>query len=1329
MKNILLKTILISSAFFAFSLPIMAQEEREEPIKDYIKNWLTPEQYLNAYRYIKTQMKDEQQMEKGRKRGEELSGTKGWTCIGPGFVTTADPMIVYHGRVRAFQWYYNSSTSNWDAYLGASSGGLWYGKYGIVFRQWVSLGDKLPNPSVGAFAVDPTDSKKIFVGTGDWNRFTGAGLFATSDRGLNWTSAVLHDGGKTWYPSYITDLFYNPQNSNTMWLSSDAGVFKSTDHGVTWNLNVVDPTNRNWAIFDMVINPLDTNILYVARAYGGGIFKTTNGGASWNALLGGLWFIDGNVGQTAALTISPSNPNVLYAAFSDSNNNMRGIYKTIDGGDHWAATTTQPYYARDGQTAHVNVIRVHPTDPNTVYAGSVFLTRSTDGGNTWSYPNRGHDDLTMIDFLPGNPNIVYLGSDGGLYKLDVEMNQASNFNEMFSPGSIIQSYGFDNAWSETGFLVSGTQDNGTMRIVNPPQENAVWFDFDDHCDGANYISINPTNSSEFYLNKWCGTNWPRERTTTKGDAITVIDNGVMQVWQTPIVLNKGSLVLYTIDTTNIYYSTNQGDSWRRANALADRFITKTEPPAHLSTNVPRNPGEYDICYTMFWDGKKFAVMENNGTPGSLPILRKPAPFNLKISRMVPDLWEYKTVYLLSDEGTYRMFRSTDEGSTFTEITGDLPPVPKRDIVVNKLNSNIMYAATDMGVFKSSNGGANWWGFQFGLPTVPVRHLLYVDGGSNPDTLRIDTYGRGFWQRVLDGDDPIFYTKAFDFPVHDISILDVTGMVVGESGKTAHTTDHGKSWTSGSSSSTSTLTSVKLLDPFTSVAVGKLGSIIRTTDGGANWTTINTQVSANFEELFFLNGLDGFAVGDQGTIIRTSDGGVTWSTMVSGSNNQFSSICFTDPLHGWIGGADNSSQTPTRLLLQTTNGGQNWMPYQNISLSGSVFKVFFTDPGTGYLTLDGGAILKTTDGGQNWNPLNSGTQNNLYDIFFIDQNIGWACGANGTIIQTTDGGNQWIPEESGTDSAVYAAAWSKNVLFAASDAGILSRNTTNIAEIGVHVMNGWNLLSVPAELNQSRKNYIYPTSVSDAFLYKGSYIISDTLQAGNGFWLKFDSAQDILKVGQAILTDSILVKPGWNMVGSISAPVRVASITSVPGGIIASSFFRYNGNYNSADTILPGYGYWVKVNTNGKLILISGSTLGSKNHIVIQSTDELPPLPPDGKLAAISEIPLRFSLSPNYPNPFNPTTIINYQLPYATYVTLKVYNLLAQEVSTLVDGMQTAGYKSVEWDAGGLSSGVYYYRIQVYDSDESTDGSTDHRFAGKTRGAGSFVETKKLLLMK
>jgi len=98
----------------------------------------------------------------------------------------------------------------------------------------------------------------------------------------------------------------------------------------------------------------------------------------------------------------------------------------------------------------------------------------------------------------------------------------------------------------------------------------------------------------------------------------------------------------------------------------------------------------------------------------------------------------------------------------------------------------------------------------------------------------------------------------------------------------------------------------------------------------------------------------------------------------------------------------------------------------------------------------------------------------------------------------------------------------------------------------------------------------------------------------------------------------------------------------------------------------------------------------------------------------SGIPAMFYLHQNYPNPFNPTTTIRYELPVQCRVKLRIYNLLGQVVSTISDEIQTAGYKSLEWKANGVASGVYFYRL------EATSISDPGRM---------FSQTRKMLTLK
>ncbi len=248
-------------------------------------------------------------------------------------------------------------------------------------------------------------------------------------------------------------------------------------------------------------------------------------------------------------------------------------------------------------------------------------------------------------------------------------------------------------------------------------------------------------------------------------------------------------------------------------------------------------------------------------------------------------------------------------------------------------------------------------------------------------------------------------------------------------------------------------------------------------------------------------------------------------------------------------------------------------------------------------------------------------------------------------------------------------------------------------VEVAMLDRWNMVSLPLTVSNASKSIIYPTAVSSAFKYVGSYTTDDTIDNRVGYWLKFPTAQTVRIAGSAITADTIPVSTNWNMIGSISLPVPVSNITSIPPGIATSSFYTFDHGYNVSDTILPGKAYWVKASQSGVLIVSSSTLLNAQNRITVQRSSELPPSPPTGDNVT-TDIPTEFSLGQNYPNPFNPETIIPYALPATNFVSLSVYNLLGQHVATLVNEMQEAGWHEISFNASTLPSGIYMYRIQA-----------------------------------
>jgi hypothetical protein len=244
--------------------------------------------------------------------------------------------------------------------------------------------------------------------------------------------------------------------------------------------------------------------------------------------------------------------------------------------------------------------------------------------------------------------------------------------------------------------------------------------------------------------------------------------------------------------------------------------------------------------------------------------------------------------------------------------------------------------------------------------------------------------------------------------------------------------------------------------------------------------------------------------------------------------------------------------------------------------------------------------------------------------------------------------------------------------------------------------GWNMISVPLKINEMEKNSIFPSSTSFAFTFNGTYTICESLQTGTGYWIKQDDPVEKIFEGAEITNDTVEIRSGWNMIGSISTPVYIGNIITVPPDMSCSDFFGYDSIYHQSDTLNPGKGYWVKANMNGSMILSIPDENSITSKIKISLSNEIPPNPPfeDGTISDRTELPTTLQLFQNFPNPFNASTIFRFSIFEPSPTTLKVFDLLGREIVKLVDEIKQPGEYNISWDAQNITTGLYYYRLET-----------------------------------
>jgi photosystem II stability/assembly factor-like uncharacterized protein len=498
--------------------------------------------------------------------------------------------------------------------------------------------------------------------------------------------------------------------------------------------------------------------------------------------------------------------------------------------------------------------------------------------------------------------------------------------------------------------------------------------------------------------------------------------------------------------------------------------------------------------------------------------------------------------------------------------------------------------------------------------------------------------------------------------------------------------------------------VSFSDQNTGTAVGVNGTILRTTDGGTNWFPQASGITDWFNSVCFTDANTGTVVSASGKILRTTDGGTTWTLQTSPAYSNFWSVCFTDADNGTAVGSEGK-------IVRTTNGGTTW----SLQSSGTTVwlnRVSFTDPDNGTVVGDYGTILRTTNGGINWINQSIATSDALWGVSFTDANTGTVVGAGGIILRTTNGGASWVSQTSGimnffyggvsfTDTNNGTAVGDNGAIIRTSDGGttwtIQTYGTTNIlygvsftdANYGTAVGDNGMILrttngGMPVELTFFTASYGY-----------------------NAVNLNWMTATEINNQGFEIQ------KQGSNKHSTISSWGKIGFVQGF-GTTTEPKSYSFKDN----DITTGTYKYRLKqIDFNG--------SFKYSNEIEV----------------AVDFAQKEFVLYQNYPNPFNPSTTIKYTIPPVasgfslSKVTLKVYDVLGNEVATLVNEEKKPGVYEVEFDGSGLSSfvsakggyasGVYFYQLKAVPilpgSRQAGDPST---------GSGrAFIQTRKMILNK
>jgi MYXO-CTERM domain-containing protein len=624
-------------------------------------------------------------------------------------------------------------------YAGAASGGLWRMTITGNNYRWEYVDTGFPVLGVNAIAIDPRDSRVMYIGTGEvygYGRSIG-GIHIRNTRG-SYGIGILKssDGGATWKKSLdwsyeqqrgVQAIRLHPGNPDILFAATSEGVFRSRDAGGSW-----EQVHMTVMAVDLVIHPTNPETVFVScgnlGSPGAGIYRSTTGGApgSFQKLAGGL---PANWRGKTMLAISQAAPVAVFADVANESGTI-GLYRSLDNGDSWTSIAAGTDWAGiQGWFSHF--VRVHPRDNNRLLIGGVNFYASNNGGATIQTRGGLHPDHHTFADHPTDPETVYVANDGGVYQ---STDGGVTFRAMNNGYTTAQFYnGFASSPRDPNLALGGLQDNRSILYSGTPNWRPILGG-----DGG-FAAVHPQDDNILYGSSFF---LRMSRSRDRGASFTALPElAGGSCFISPFFLAPSRPSTIYGGKTFLYRSTDGGDNWQsmngeralNGNPIIALGVSPTDPDAVYAATVPGSGRRAQVFASS--DGGQ-TVRE---VTGSLPDRYY---IDLVVSHTDP-----RVVYItLSGYGSPHVFRSGDGGQSWSDVGKGLPDVPTSALVIDPASPNTIYVGNDLGVFVSVDGAATWTPWKDGMPTAALVMDLSLSISNRK--IRAVTHGNAVFERGM-----------------------------------------------------------------------------------------------------------------------------------------------------------------------------------------------------------------------------------------------------------------------------------------------------------------------------------------------------------------------------------------------------------------------------------------------------------------------------------------------------------------------------------------------------------------------------------------------------